>query len=97
MAPADCCPAARGHPAKCHWLRTAGSVLLPGGLLLLMPKCPLCLAGYVAAISGLGLSFATASYLRTGLMILCAAWLCFLFSRALLRHVRRNVQSGPSS
>ena len=43
-----------------------------------MPKCPACLAGYVALWTGLGLSISTATYLRWTLLFICCASLLFL-------------------
>jgi hypothetical protein len=59
--------------------------LLPGTLLAIMPKCPACLAAYVALATGLGLSLPTASIVQTLLVILCVASLCYLALRRTLR------------
>ena len=66
--------------------RGVAAWLVPGGLLVLMPKCPVCLAGYVAAATGLGLSVPEASGLRTLLIALCCASLAYLAIRLLSRH-----------
>lgn len=61
--------------------KTAGGVL-PGVLLLLMPKCPICLALYLSAATGIGIPFATARYLRILLIAAClGALLLFAWRR----------------
>ena len=62
-----------------------GGWLVSGGLLLLMPKCPLCLAAYVAAFTGLGLSLPAAAGLHWAMIALCVASLGFLTIRLIKR------------
>ncbi len=52
--------------------------LLPSGLLLLIPKCPMCIAAFAMIWTGCGLSFVTATYLRWTLITLCIACLVYL-------------------
>jgi hypothetical protein len=55
--------------------------VVPSAILALMPKCPACLAAYVAIGSGVALSTTTASYLRLTLVILSIGLLTYTGAR----------------
>lgn len=52
--------------------------LASGALLVALPKCPACIAGYVMLWTGVGLSFSTATYLRYAALALSIAALLIL-------------------
>jgi hypothetical protein len=68
------------------------SWIVPGAILALIPKCPVCLAVYVAAWTGIGLSLSTAMHLRLWLLILCAGLILFLAARTTFRLVQKFCQ-----
>jgi hypothetical protein len=59
--------------------------ILPGAILAVLPKCPMCVAAYVALFSGIGVSVSSATYLRTGTIVVCVASLLFLAARSVIR------------
>jgi hypothetical protein len=82
-----CCVKRRGKEVA-PWL-------VPGGLLILMPKCPVCFAAYIAAGTGIGLSLPAATGLRIALIVLCLLSLAFLATRLLLRKKPHSNKSIP--
>ena len=81
----------RGGRSQPHWLSVprrcldTASWLVPAAILVLAPKCPMCLAAYLAVWTGVGFSLPTAANLRLSLLILCLATLLCLAVRYLSR------------
>jgi hypothetical protein len=62
------------------WIATAA-------LYMAIPKCPACLAGYVAVWTGIGLSFGAAEVLRQALLAICAVVVVALLFRKRLASI----------
>ena len=83
-----CCAA--GLQGTGRRLRYFMSWLLPGTLLVLVPKCPLCIVAYVALGTGIGLSVPMAAGIRIFLIIACVGSLAYLSVRLLRRIAKRG-------
>jgi hypothetical protein len=59
--------------------------IVPSATLVLLPKCPVCVAMYIALVSGVGISVASAAHLRASLLVLCVAALLGLALKRLCR------------
>jgi hypothetical protein len=79
-----CCDAA-GRPTWARRVRETLAWFLPSAILVLVPKCPACLAAHVTLWTGLGLSLSTATYLRWVLLAVCATALLVVVSKHLNR------------
>jgi hypothetical protein len=64
--------------------------MVPGGILVLLPKCPACIAAYFAIGSGIGISVATAAYVRMGVVVLCVGSLGYFVMRWVHYPLRRD-------
>jgi hypothetical protein len=58
-------------------LPRAAASILPGALLVLLPKCPLCLAAWLTVVTGVGFSAAGAAWARAMLVVFWVAAVVF--------------------
>jgi hypothetical protein len=63
--------------------------ILPATVLALMPKCPVCVAAYVAALTGMGISLSAAAYVRTSLIAMALATFAVMSLSLLVASWRR--------
>jgi hypothetical protein len=73
-------------------LHRAGEIagwIIPGATLVLLPKCPACVAAYVALATGIGISLPAATWLRAMLLTACVTSLLVVAARRLRSHTGR--------
>ena len=66
--------------------------IITGTVLALLPKCPVCLAAYVAVWTGIGLSLSVATHLRASILGLSVGLILFLAARNTRRLVHKFYQ-----
>jgi hypothetical protein len=77
-----CCKVARRSGEIAGWI-------LPGAILALLPKCPMCLAAYLMVATGISISVAAAVSMRAFLVACCVSSVVLLGRR----HIR-NLRAG---
>jgi|tagenome__1003787_1003787.scaffolds.fasta_scaffold20174585_2 hypothetical protein len=83
---AQCC-VNRTRPRFFGRVSKITGALVPGAALLLLPKCPLCLAAWLTVATGLTCSATQASWLRVAIMLLWTTALAHVAWRRVFRRV----------
>jgi hypothetical protein len=89
-----CCRRGAAPPRRSARWPARAAALLPVALVTLLPKCPLCLAAWLTAASGLGISAAAAGRLRGALVFASVAVAAFALLR--LARLRRSAPGGAA-
>ncbi len=69
----NCCHAQTEQRPRHSWWRSASGCVGSGTLLVLLPKCPICIAAYLALWTGAGVAMPIAAHLRPLLEIVFVA------------------------
>jgi hypothetical protein len=69
--------------------------IFPAAMLAVMPKCPICLAAYIALFTGVGVSVSTARWIQILMLVLCVGSLTY-FAARFCRWLAR-ARAGPAA
>ena len=81
---------ARQQKTFLRGVRKASGWVLPGAVLALLPKCPMCLAAYVALCTRFTISNSSAHILMRALTALCIGTLALLVGRRVVNWVKQQ-------
>jgi hypothetical protein len=87
----DPAPTSSGAKRPTDFLRRAWRGIqwaFPATLLVLIPKCPFCVAAYVALFTGIGVSVSTARWIQVLMLVFCLGSLAYL----VVRYWRRSAK-----
>ena len=78
MVERACCARARGPAgSKARGVVAMTKWVVPAAVLAVLPKCPMCVAGYLAVATGFSVSLSVATWVRTGLIVACVGALAW--------------------
>jgi hypothetical protein len=91
----NCCHVQTGRTPQCCGWRGASGAVGSGALLVLLPKCPLCIAAYLALWTGASVAMPVATHLRPLLEMVFAAWVVLLLVKRVVMQARLFFRRVP--
>ena len=82
---AQCCTGEGPSRRLARRLSGAAASILPGAVLVLLPKCPLCLAAWLTVVTGIGVSAAAAAHVRGLIVVFWVAAVALAAARIIRR------------
>lgn len=90
-----CCVGGLASRRLARRFRGAAASILPGAVLVLLPKCPLCLAAWLTVVTGFGFSAASAAWVR-GMLVVFWISAVALVAAPVIRRQGGRVDHSPS-
>ena len=81
----QCCQGEGRSRRLARRLSGAAASILPGAVLVLLPKCPLCLAAWLTVATGFGISAAAAARVRGLIVVFCVAAVALAAAQSIRR------------
>lgn len=82
----QCCMGGRPSSRLARRLSGAAASMLPGAVLVVLPKCPLCLAAWLSIVTGVGFSAVGAAWVRGMLVVFWVAVVALVAAPIVRRH-----------
>jgi hypothetical protein len=93
----NCCEVQTGLRPQHRWWRGTSGCMGSGVLLVLLPKCPMCIAAYLTLWTGAGVAMQVATHLRPMAAVLFCASALFLAVRLAASRMRPEKSASRRS
>jgi hypothetical protein len=93
----NCCKVQTGQRPQHRWWHGTGGCVGSGALLVLLPKCPMCIAAYLTLCTGAGVAMPVATHLRPMAAVLFCASALFLAVRLVASRTRPEKSANRRS
>ena len=93
----NCCKVLTGRRPQHRWWHGTSGCVGSGALLVLLPKCPMCIAAYLTLWTGAGVAMPVATHLRPMAATLFFVWALFLAVRLVAVRTRSENSAGSKA